>query len=74
MLAVRELLDSASSRGFPRAAANLELALHCLHQARGSVPVRSGCLGADKSGQGIKKLRRPGHWDSLSWLLFEEGS
>ncbi|KAF4803037.1 hypothetical protein TURU_020051 [Turdus rufiventris] len=35
---VRQLLDMASSRGFPRAAANLELALHCLHQARGSVP------------------------------------
>nr|XP_030114471.1 zinc finger protein 541-like isoform X2 [Taeniopygia guttata] len=35
---VRELLDMASSRGLPRAAAKLELALHCLHQARGSVP------------------------------------
>ncbi|XP_039945739.1 REST corepressor 2-like [Hirundo rustica] len=35
---VRELLDMASSRGVPRAEAKLELALHCLHQARGSVP------------------------------------
>ncbi|XP_064282347.1 zinc finger protein 541-like [Passer domesticus] len=35
---VRELLDMASSRGLPGAAAQLELALHCLHQARGSVP------------------------------------
>ncbi|XP_068858553.1 uncharacterized protein [Aphelocoma coerulescens] len=35
---VRELLDMAISRGIPRAAANLELALHCLHQAQGSVP------------------------------------
>ncbi|XP_068031973.1 zinc finger protein 541-like isoform X2 [Anomalospiza imberbis] len=35
---VRELLDMASSRGIPGAAANLELALHCLHQACGSVP------------------------------------
>lgn len=54
-LVVRELLDMASSRGIPRAAAKLELALHCLHQARGSVPVRSGYLGAEKSGQGISK-------------------
>ncbi|XP_064278718.1 zinc finger protein 541-like [Passer domesticus] len=38
VLAVRELLDMASSRGLPGAAAQLELALHCLHQARGSVP------------------------------------
>ncbi|RMB89609.1 hypothetical protein DUI87_33998 [Hirundo rustica rustica] len=38
VLAVRELLDMASSRGVPRAEAKLELALHCLHQARGSVP------------------------------------
>ncbi|TRZ05268.1 hypothetical protein HGM15179_021839, partial [Zosterops borbonicus] len=35
---VRELLDMASSRGIPGAQAQLELALHCLHQARGSVP------------------------------------
>ncbi|XP_072778458.1 zinc finger protein 541-like isoform X2 [Taeniopygia guttata] len=34
---VRELLDMASSRGMPGAAAKLELALHCLHQARGSI-------------------------------------
>lgn len=55
MLVVRELLDMAISRGIPRAAANLELALHCLHQAQGSVPVRSGYLGADKSRQAINK-------------------
>lgn len=55
VLAVRELLDMAISRGVPRAAANLELALHCLHQAHGSVPVRSGYLGAEESGQGINK-------------------
>ncbi|XP_053859962.1 zinc finger protein 541-like [Vidua macroura] len=35
---VRELLDMASSHGISGAAANLELALHCLHQARGSIP------------------------------------
>ncbi|XP_063279521.1 zinc finger protein 541-like [Prinia subflava] len=35
---VRELLDMASSRGVARPEAQLELALHCLHQACGSVP------------------------------------
>ncbi|KAJ7420317.1 zinc finger protein 541-like [Willisornis vidua] len=35
---VRDLLDMASSSGIPGAAANLDLALHCLHQAQGSVP------------------------------------
>ena len=60
VLAVRELLDMASSRGLPGAAAQLELALHCLHQARGSVPVGSGCLGAGKSGQGLDKARAAG--------------
>ncbi|XP_023804357.1 zinc finger protein 541-like [Cyanistes caeruleus] len=52
---VRQLLDMASARGVSGPAANLELALHCLHQARGSLPVRSGSLGAQKSGQGIPK-------------------
>lgn len=55
VLAVRELLDMASSRGIPGAAANLERALHCLHQARGSVPVRSASLGAQKRAQGMQK-------------------
>lgn len=55
VLAVRQLLDMASARGVSGPAANLELALHCLHQARGSLPVRSGSLGAQKSGQGIPK-------------------
>lgn len=53
VLAVRELLDMASSRGIPGAQAQLELALHCLHQAHGSVPVRSGSWGAGKRGQAI---------------------
>lgn len=55
MLAVRELLAMASSRGIPGAEAKLELALHCLHQAQGSVPVRSGSLGAGKRGEGMDK-------------------
>lgn len=55
VLAVRELLDMASCRGIPGAQAQLELALHCLHQARGSVAVRSGSLGTGKRGQAIAK-------------------
>ncbi|XP_032531529.1 zinc finger protein 541-like [Chiroxiphia lanceolata] len=35
---VRDLLDMAISSGIPGAAANLELALHCLHEAQGNVP------------------------------------
>ena len=40
-LAVMELLNMACSSVMPGGGTNLELALHCLHEARGNVVVRS---------------------------------
>lgn len=45
-LAVLELLNAACSSVVPGGGTNLELALHCLHEARGNVMVRSCCCAA----------------------------
>ncbi|XP_056370699.1 zinc finger protein 541-like isoform X2 [Oenanthe melanoleuca] len=72
---VRELLDMASSRGFPKAAANLELALHCLHQARGSVPEALEMLlsGGPPTPQG-HPLADYHYADSVKWTPEEKES
>lgn len=54
VFAVTELLNMACSSVMPGGGTNLELALHCLHEARGNVLVRSSYLVIINNG-----LRRP---------------
>ena len=49
---VTELLNMACSSVMPGGGTNLELALHCLHEARGNVLVRSSSLALINNGLG----------------------
>lgn len=49
VVAVTELLNVACSSAMPGGGTNLELALHCLHEAQGNILVSNWCLN-DCSG------------------------
>ncbi|XP_023803057.1 zinc finger protein 541-like isoform X1 [Cyanistes caeruleus] len=72
---VRQLLDMASARGVSGPAANLELALHCLHQARGSLPEALDMLlsGGPPTPQG-HPLADYHYTDSDKWTPEEKES
>lgn len=59
-LAVMELLNMACSSVMPGGGTNLELALHCLHEARGNVVVRSRCRAVINSATTNPSWCEPG--------------